>query len=37
MPKQVKANVRIHGQVDPVKLHNAVNKFIKKQKEGKKQ
>ena len=31
-----KAIVRIHGQVDPEKLHTAVVKFIKK-KEGKKQ
>ena len=36
MSKQ-KATVRVHGQVDPVKLHNAAIKFIKKQKEGKKQ
>lgn len=37
MPKRVKANVRVHGQVNQAQLHNAVIKFIKKSKGGNKQ
>lgn len=37
MTKQVKANVRVHGQVDQAKIHNAVIQFIKKSKGGSKQ
>jgi hypothetical protein len=37
MSKQVKANVRVHGQANQEQIHNAVIKFIKKSKGGNKQ